>query len=570
MQKFKLLTLSLFLSSGFLFSQIEKIDTVMINKIKVEGLNNSKVMETMSWLTDVYGPRLTWSPEYKKAGEWAKSELEKIGLSNVHFEKWGPMGKGWTLKKFSANIVNNNPFPLHAFPKAWSPSTKGTLKADLVYFDVKSEEDFEKYRGKLKGTVVLLSEPREIKAHFTAEGTRRTESDLLKLANADLPAPTKPRSPQASKEVSKKQSDSTTRVMLKGFGMSDSAITKFFITQALNVKKFEFIAKEGVVATFDAGRKGDGGTIFVQQATVPQQSTVPFEQSINAYDETAPQILPQLTLGNEHYNRLVRMIQKGEKPKLEMNIDVEFTKADSGFNIIAEIPGTDLKDEVVMIGAHFDSWHAGTGATDNASGSAACMEALRILKAIGAQPRRTIRIGLWGGEEQGLFGSRGYVAKHFGEKDGDQGIASLLSGGGGELKIKPEHEKFSVYFNNDNGTGKVRGVYMQANEASRPVFRAWIAPFADMGATTLTLSNTGGTDHLSFDGVGLPGFQFIQDGIEYDSRTHHSNMDVYDRIQADDLKQASIIMAAFAYNAAMRDEKFPRKPKNYNSNPMPH
>jgi Zn-dependent M28 family amino/carboxypeptidase len=252
------------------------------------------------------------------------------------------------------------------------------------------------------------------------------------------------------------------------------------------------------------------------------------------------------------------MIQKGQKLEMEMELEVEFTPVDSAFNIIGEIPGTDLKDEVVMIGGHFDSWHAGTGATDNGTGSAVCMEAMRILESLGLKPRRTIRIGLWAGEEEGLLGSRAYVTSHFGEREG--GAAGMFGGPSGNVKTKPEYEKFSVYFNNDNGTGKVRGVYMQGNEAARPIFRAWLEPFARTGASTLSLSNTGGTDHLSFDGIGLPGFQFIQDPIEYETRTHHSNMDVYDRAQEEDLKQAAAIMASFAYNSASRDEKFPRKP----------
>jgi Zn-dependent M28 family amino/carboxypeptidase len=231
-----------------------------------------------------------------------------------------------------------------------------------------------------------------------------------------------------------------------------------------------------------------------------------------------------------------------------------------GYNVVAEIPGADLKDEIVMLGAHYDSWHSGTGATDNAAGSAVCLEAVRIIQALGLKPRRTIRVALWGGEEQGLLGSRAYVSQHFGRRIGAQGNRQEAQNTPVQLEIKPAHEKFAGYFNLDNGTGKIRGVYMQGNEAVRPIFRAWLAPFKEMGATTLTISNTGGTDHLAFDGVGLPGFQFIQDSVEYDTRTHHSNMDVYDRIQADDMKQASVIMAAFVYNTAMRDKKLPRKP----------
>jgi len=266
----------------------------------------------------------------------------------------------------------------------------------------------------------------------------------------------------------------------------------------------------------------------------------------------------------EHYNRIVRMIQKGSHPKLAIDIETRYHEGDANcFNIIAEIPGTDLKDEVVMLGGHFDSWHAGTGATDNAIGCGVALEAVRILKAIDAKPRRTIRIALWTGEEQGLFGSRAYVADHFGSAK----APTRVEGGDAPrerpratYELKAEHEKFSAYFNLDNGTGKIRGIYLQGNEAVRPIFRAWLAPFADMGATTITSSNTGGTDHQSFDGIGLPGFQFIQDPLEYDTRTHHSSMDVYERIQEDDAKQASIIMATFVYQAAVRDEKLPRKP----------
>jgi carboxypeptidase Q len=328
-----------------------------------------------------------------------------------------------------------------------------------------------------------------------------------------------------------------------------------------NLKKLEFCRKEGAAVVVE-GNRGDDGTLQnVAAASVPRRpqdtSNVP-GMRINAYDADAPQILPQLTVAAEHYNRILRTIQKGKDVKLEMNLDVEFTKPDSSFNIIAEIPGTDLKDEIVMIGGHFDSWHAGTGATDNGSGVAVCMEAIRILKTLGLQPRRTIRIGLWGGEEEGLLGSHAYVKQHYAERQGDNG--SMVSGGNGSLMTKPEFEKFDVYFNNDNGGGKVRGVHMQGNEAVRSIFRLWLSIYGDPSAQTLTISNTGGTDHLSFDGVGLPGFQFVQDMIDYGTRTHHTNMDVFERIVEDDLKQAATIMAVFAYNAAMRDSMFPRKP----------
>lgn len=519
------------------FAQIamEKTDTVAINKIKDEGMDRSQVMEILSYLTDVYGPRLTGSPEYNQAAEWVKQKLTSWGLQNVYFDKWGPFGKGWSLKRFSASVLEPMAFPVIAYPKAWTPGLKGTVRGNVVYLDAKNEADLEKYKGKLKGAFVLISDLREIKAHLDPEGIRLTDADLLKLANAGLPV-----QPQR-----------------RGAPNSDSArIANFLRGNQLVGKKLEFCLKEGAAVAIDGGR-GDGGTIFVSAASVPQPASVPFGQRVSPYDEKAPAIVPQVTVAGEHYNRMVRAIQKGQKIKMEMNLEVEFTKPDSAFNIIAEIPGTDLKDEVVMVGGHFDSWHAGTGATDDGTGSAVCMEALRIIKTLGLQPRRTIRIGLWAGEEQGLLGSRAYVKKHFGEREG--GITTFM-GGGGNLVTKAEHAKLSVYFNHDNGTGKFRGVYMQGNEAVRPIFQAWLAPFASMGASTLTLSNTGGTDHLAYDAVGLPGFQFIQDPVEYDTRTHHSNMDVYDRVQEEDMRQASVIMAAFAYNAAMRDAMFPRKP----------
>jgi hypothetical protein len=326
---------------------------------------------------------------------------------------------------------------------------------------------------------------------------------------------------------------------------------------------------EGAAVLIDPSRIGDGGTIFVQSAAMPapagaDPSAPNLVRQVPVYDKSAPKVLPQLVLAVEHYNRIARMIAAGEKVKMTVDLGVEWQDADPmGYNTIAEIPGTDLKDEVVMLGGHMDSWHSGTGATDNAAGVSVAMEAVRILQTLGLKPRRTIRIGLWTGEEQGLLGSRAYVAEHFGKMEPAAGAPAAAPGGrpaAGNLVTKPEYEKFSGYFNLDNGTGKVRGVYLQGNESVRSLFRQWLMPFRDMGATTLSISNTGGTDHLSFDGIGLPGFQFIQDEIEYDTRTHHSNQDVFDRIQADDMKQAATIMAAFVYNAATRDEKLPRKP----------
>ncbi|HLL16485.1 MAG TPA: M20/M25/M40 family metallo-hydrolase [Pyrinomonadaceae bacterium] len=528
-----------------------------IARIKDEGMNRSQVMQTLSYLSDVIGPRLTNSPGMKRANEWTRDQMTKWGMQNAKLEAWGPFGRGWTLKRFSAEVVEPTTIPLIAYPKAWSPGTNGALNAEVVYLDANDAAGLEKYRGKLKGAIVMLAPVREIKAHFEAQSTRLTEKDLLALANAPDPASLPPR-PQ--------------------FQPTPEFIAQFI----LGMRKTKFITDEGAAMILEPGR-GDGGTIFVQQATVPPAS-IPetldpaaiqtfFRRGVSAYDKSAPAFPPQVVVSGEHYNRMLRILQAGERVRMNVNLEVQFQDQDlMGYNTVAEIPGGDLKDEVVMLGGHMDSWHGGTGATDNAAGCAVAMEAARILMALNLKPRRTIRVALWSGEEQGLLGSRAYVKQHFGEIV--QPTPQPTPPGAGEgrpttaptpaprgrLVTKPAYDKFAGYFNLDNGTGKIRGVYLQGNEAIRPLFRSWLTPFRDMGAQTLSISNTGGTDHLAFDAIGLPGFQFIQDEVEYETRTHHSNQDVFDRIQADDMKQAATIMAAFVYQAAMRDEKLPRKP----------
>ncbi|MBS1812285.1 MAG: M20/M25/M40 family metallo-hydrolase [Acidobacteria bacterium] len=526
-----------------------------VDRIKDEGMNRSQVMQTLGYLTDVIGPRLTASPNLKRANEWTRDKLAEWGLSNAHLESWGPFGRGWSLKSFHAEVTAPQAIPLIAFPKAWSPGTSGTLTTDLVYVEAKDEKELEKYKGTLKGKVVFSAPIKEIKALFDAPGRRLTEKQLLALADAPDPAKS------------------------RGGGPMDMAANKDFQEMVknalLDVKKLKFFVNEGVAAILSPPYNGDGGTIFLEQADVPRDIKTDnpmmammelFLGSVNAWTVNAPKTIPQIVMSREQYNRLLRIHQAGEKLQVRMNLDVQFHDNDlMAYNTIAELPGSDKKDEIVMVGAHMDSWHSGTGATDNGAGCAVALEAMRILKALNLQPRRTIRIGLWSGEEQGLYGSRAYVKSHFGARD-DEGSPmaemAAMMGGGPPAKIatKPEYDKFSAYFNLDNGTGKIRGVYLQGNEAVRPIFRDWLMPFRDLGATTLTISNTGGTDHLSFDAIGLPGFQFIQDEVEYGTRSHHSNMDVFDRIQADDMKQAATIMAAFLYNAAMMEEKLPRKP----------
>ncbi len=518
----------------------------IIDKMKDEGLNRSQVMQTLMYLSDVIGPRLTASPGMKRGNEWTRDKLTSFGAQNAHLEAWGPFGRGWTLKKFYAMVDGPTAFPLIAYPKAWSPGTdtlipvpvvdpkakKGktpptppATKADsaytgeVVHFTATKEEDLEQYKGKLKGKIVLGSPIREIKAHFDPEGKRTTAQELVDLADAPDPA--------------------TVRRPAGPGGPGGPGGNPNFAAQALfNARRFRFLAEEGAAILID-GARGDGGTVFVQQATAVQPApvagaTTPAPRP-NLYSKEA-NIPIQVSVAGEHYNRVARMVDAGEKVTMTVDLAVEYQDQDlNGYNTVAEIPGSDLKDEVVMLGGHLDSWQSGTGATDNGAGCAVMMEAIRIINALGLKPRRTIRIALWTGEEQGLLGSRAYVKQHFGYM-GD-GTTPVFGGGGGaanqtplKLTKLPEYDNFSSYFNIDNGTGKIRGVYMQGNENVRSVFRNWLTPFKDMGATTLTMANTGGTDHQSFDGIGLPGFQFIQDEIEYNARTHHSNMDVFDRI----------------------------------------
>jgi carboxypeptidase Q len=580
-----------------------KSSTDPIERIKEEGLQHSQVMATLSYLSDVIGGRLTGSPNLKRANEWTRDKMAAWGLVNAHLEAWGPFGRGWSLKKFSAQVVEPQCIPLIGFPKAWSPGVEGTVVAPVVYFDAKTEADFAKFKGKLKGAVVLTSPIVEVAAHFEAPGHRKTDSELLTLANESEargfgrrgqmappqgqgqggrggrgggrmsgvvadgagPAAGAPGAPPAVPEGAPAAGEQPR------FGRFGSPEMR--ARMELQRKKVQFIAEEGAAVLVEPSNNGDGGTLFVSAATVPGAplpTPGPATRRISAYDKDAPKITPQLVLAKEHYNRLVRLCEAGEKVKLAVELAVQFHDDDlMAYNTVAEIPGTDLKDEVVMLGGHLDSWHSGTGATDNGAGCAVGMEAVRILKALDLKPRRTVRIALWSGEEQGLMGSRAYVREHFGRSPSNMMFGTPPAAGAGaqangkdtsESAQKSEYEKFSVYFNLDNGTGKIRGVYMQGNDAVRPYFRKWLTPFRDLGAATLTISNTGGTDHQSFDGIGLPGFQFIQDEVEYDTRTHHSNQDVFDRIQGDDMKQAAVIMAAFVYNAATIAEKMPRKP----------
>jgi hypothetical protein len=581
-------------------TEVAKAPTDPIERIKQEGLKKSQVMTTLSYLTDVIGPRLTGSPNMKRANEWTRDKLTAWGLANAHLEAWGPFGKGWSLKKFSAQVVEPQCIPLIGFPKAWSPGTDGSLTAPVVCFDAKTEADFAAYKGKLKGAIVLTSPIREVTARWEPLANRKTDSQLLALADAAEPERgfgrrgAQGQGPAQAANAGRDGSGAAANAEAGGRPAGEQPrrgrfnSPEFRAQMELQRKKLMFLLEQGAALVVEPSNQGDGGTFFVQSASVPGAPLPTPGQGgggrrVSPYDKDAPKNIPQVVLSKEHYNRLVRMCEQGEKVTMAVELAVKFHTDDlMAYNTVAEIPGTDLKDEVVMLGGHMDSWHSGTGATDNGAGCAVAMEAVRILQALNLKPRRTIRIALWSGEEEGLMGSRAFVKEHFGKSPPNmfgpppqagnaQAVASRNGNGNGngssastkdssDSAARAEFEKFSAYFNLDNGTGKIRGVYMQGNEAVRPIFRKWLQPFREMGAATLSISNTSGTDHLSFDGVGLPGFQFIQDEIEYESRTHHSNQDVFDRIQADDMKQASVIMAAFVYNAATADQKLPRKP----------
>jgi len=525
MKKFVPLVCLLFVVSPVanLWSQ-EKVDLETMGRIRYEGFHDSKVMDYATGLMDTIGERLTGSPNMKRANEWTRDQLTAMGLSNAHLESWGPFGRGWANQYVNVRMTSPDVVTLLAYPKAWTPGTNGVVQGKCVRATIDDKKDFDKYKGKLAGMIVILGADAEVKPITEAPYKRLSDDDLGKLADYQIPADR------------------------PGFRFADFIKRQQFIKD-LN----QFFADEKVLAVIDHSRgSAGGGTVFVQSG--------------GSYKTGETTTVPQLTMASEHWTRIARLLQQKKEVSLELNVSSTFYDNDAmQYDTIAEIPGSDKKDELVMLGAHLDSWHAGTGATDNGAGTIVMMEAVRILKALDLKPRRTIRIGLWSGEEEGLLGSQGYVQNHFGARPpmddpGMKGMPTLLRREAGDVTVKPEQAKVSAYFNVDNGSGKIRGVHLQENEAVAPIFEAWMKPFKDLGMTTLTMRNTGGTDHLSFDAVGIPGFQFIQDPIEYETRTHHSNMDVYDRLQPEDLKQIAVIVAGFVYDAAMRDQMLPRKP----------
>jgi carboxypeptidase Q len=494
------------LLAGGLFAQKENLDMTMLAKIRDEGMNRSQVMEIVFNLTDANGPRLMQSPGYFKAANWAKTALASWGLENADLEAWGKWGKGWELKKYYLAMTAPYYKPLIGFPKTFSSGTNGLVQAQVLLIEAKDSTGLSVYQGQLKDKIVLIKRTDSLPLGFVPDASRYSDSDLIKLAAFDPKAPVAPSNTAAA-----------------------------FLAAARYLAQVKKLAiAEGAIGILTTSTRNADGTVFVQNG-------IPY----NAEMEPA---LNDISISYEDFMTTQRLLQH----KIPVSVDLElrakiFPDDQQGYNVVAEIPGTDkkLKEQLVMIGGHLDSWHGSTGATDNAAGSAVMLEVVRILKTVGIKPRRTIRIVLWGGEETGLHGSKNYVKNHFTDT--------------ATKKFNAAGDKLSVYLNLDNGTGKIRGIYLQGNAAAGPIFAQWFEPFHELGAATLTLQNTGGTDHLSFDAIGLPAFQFIQDPMEYGSRTHHSTMDSYDHLSGGDLKQAATIIASFVYDAAQRDEKMPRK-----------
>jgi carboxypeptidase Q len=518
----------------------ENIDLTMYARIREEGFKHSHAMEFGGALADGIGPRLTGSPNMAKANAWTRDTLTKIGLENAHLEDWGEFGMGWQQINTWMRMVSPDPEPLWAQAAPWSPATNGPVTGEVVYMNVQEMADLEKFKGKLKGKIVLLGAMRPTPDITEPLFKRYTDAELKEMETYESRGGRfSPGSPEFAKFLADR--------------MKIAEIRKAAL---------KMMADEGTLAVLtpsrDSGNGGGTGIIFDDNGANLARDAQKKENAV---------AIPNAVMMVEHYNRLARLLENHVPVSLELNIETKFTgDHEHGFDTVAEIPGTDpkLKDQVVMVGGHLDSWISGTGATDNGAGSIVAMEAVRILKALNIKPKRTIRIALWSGEEQGLFGSQGYIKQHFGTfaepKTSEASSLPSFMRQHGALTTTKEWETLDAYYNLDNGTGKVRGVYTQENWAIAPIFKQWIAPLADLGVTTISYRNTGGTDHLSFDAVGLPGFQYIQDPMDYDTRTHHSDMDTYDRLHSLDLEQAAVVEAIFLYNTSEREAMMPRKP----------
>lgn len=530
------------LVSGPVLAQNDRTDLTLVSRIKVEAFDNSKVMDTLSYLTDVYGPRLTASPEFKEAADWVVKRLQSYGLENVHLEKWGPFGRSWALKQYSIEMLEPRYASLDAAPLAWSDKTSGPVTGEVLYAPYgsarqtldpkKLQQDLDQYvqtwKGRLKGKVVLITRRRDLTPATKPSFSRLTDKDLSDRAQA--PTPVAKLSDIIKLEIPDDPEEERALIRSLPDGIRGQLYEE---RQKVIAQRAKFFHDEGVLGILNTSTGSANGLIFAQAA--------------GPYDATKTLAPPTFVVGREQYNRMVRLTEKKVPVEMRLNLQAEISAQNQDtYNVIGEIPGGAKKDEVVMIGAHLDSWHSGTGATDNGAGSAVMIEVMRILKALNVKLDRTVRIALWSGEEEGLLGSEAYVKEHFGDPD--------------TMKLTDAHAKFAGYFNLDNGSGKIRGVYLQGNDAMRPIFEQWFAPFRDQGVGTIAIRNTGGTDHLSFDAVGLPGFQFIQDPLEYFTITHHSQMDTLDHIQEADLMQAAEVIATVVYNTANRPELLPRKP----------
>jgi hypothetical protein len=474
-----------------------------VARIKAEGLQRSRVMEVAEALTDTYGARLTGSPSARAAGEYARATLQEFGVAGVQLEPWR-FGPGWSNERIWLRMVTPQPAPLIAYPRAWTPSTKGPVSGDAVLVTGRTASDLDKYRGTLKGKIVLVEPMRE----------RPEDPRPARLSDALLDALSRP--PEVTTlrpaRISPEERD--------------------FMN-----KRDRLFVEEGALAALEPSRLVRNGTVMVARS--------------GARLPTDPPMVPTVIVAIEHYGRIVRLLERKVPVRLEIDVlNRTHSETQDSFNVVGEIPGTDKKGEVVMLGGHLDSWHGGTGATDNAAGCAVMMEAMRILKATGVPLRRTVRIGLWTGEEHGLLGSKAYVKERLGNR--------------ATMALEPGHARHSVYFNLDAGAGAIRGVFLQGNEAARAVFREWLEPVAALGASTLSVRNSvpGGSDHQSFDEIGVPGFQFIQDPSDYEDRTHthHTNMDVYEALDAEALRKNAAIVAVLAYEAANHESLVPRKP----------
>jgi hypothetical protein len=514
--------------------QRENLDMGMYQLIRQEGIAHSHVMEYASALSDGIGARLTGSPNLKRANEWTRDQLTAMGCVNAHLEDWGEFGMGWQQLNTWIRMTSPDIAVLSAQAAPWSPSTNGPISAQAIWAEIKEEKDLDQYKGKFAGKIVFLGAMPDVKLVDKPLSKTLDESDLKKLQEYPL----KPRGEEWKQDFIK-------RMELK---------------EKLN----KFLSDEKALAVVVPSREmrdnGATGGTYIDDSGAGMSWFAYQREHINS--------VPVAAMAVENYGRVYRLVKAHVPVTLEMNIDTKFLgDHEHGFNTIAEIPGTDpkLKDELVMVGGHLDSWASATGATDNGAGTVVAMEVMRILNTLGAKPRRTVRVALWTGEEQGEFGSYGYVKQHFGYAPLSTApdrvkLPEWLRKPGGPIQLKPDQQKISAYFNVDNSSGRIRGVYLQQNVAIAPIFEQWIEPLKDLGVTTVTMRNTGGTDHEAFDGIGIPGFQFIQDPLDYGSRTHHTNMDTYERLQPEDLAQAATVEAIFVYNAAMRDQMLPRKP----------